>query len=171
MKPLLIGQAPGPNTDSRLPLYPIPSTSTGGRLAKFMGLTRTQYLRTFDRVNVLQDFPGKCKRDDKFPMRDAIIAARAMRPLLAGREVILVGRNVANAFGYYEIPFHHWMSDDRSGFMVCCIPHPSGRNLWYNLAENREAAAEFWRRYLAKKMQIPLAQEGGSTQAELVAAQ
>lgn len=159
MKPLLIGQAPGPNTDPRLPLYPLPKTATGGRLASFMGLTTHQYLRTFDRVNVLQDFPGKCKRDDKFPLREARIAAAAMTPLIAGREVILVGRNVACAFGWTEIPFHTTVvtSDDTAWTVV---PHPSGRNHWYNSEDNRTEARLFWAEYLAKRGLPVLLEQG-----------
>lgn len=158
MKPLLIGQAPGPNTDPRMPLYPLPKTATGGRLASFMGLTTHQYLRTFDRVNVLQDFPGKCKRDDKFPLREARIAASAMRPLLAGREVILVGRNVATAFGFAEMPFHSVLMESDCDIYV--VPHPSGRNHWYNSETNREEARLFWAEYLAKRGLPVLVEQG-----------
>lgn len=156
MKPLLIGQAPGPNTDPNLPLYPLPRSSAGGRLQEFMGLSRGQYLRTFDRTNVLHEFPGQHKRDDKFPLDKARIAARAMIPLLSGREVVLVGRNVATVFDHPRIPFCAWHEDER-GFLVACIPHTSGRNLWYNSEENRELVREFWREYFAKKgLPVPL---------------
>ncbi len=141
--PLLIGQAPGPNTDPRLPLFPVPSTSAGGRLASFAGMTRGEYLMSLERINLLQNFPGKTGRDDKFPMKDAKIAARAIRPLLDDRVVILVGRNVANAFEL-DIEFHQFVP----GFDFCrelaVVPHPSGRNHWYNKEENKLIAKEFW---------------------------
>ena len=81
-KPLLIGQAPGPNTDPDRPLAPLPRSSAGGRLAELAGLSPKDYLKTFDRTNLLHTFPGRWKRDDKWPARDAGIAAAAMKPLL-----------------------------------------------------------------------------------------
>lgn len=142
--PLLIGQAPGPNTRPELPLFPVPSTSAGGRLAQIAGMDRGHYIQAFDRINLLQTFPGKHKRDDKFPLRLAKVAAAALRPLLHDRVVVLVGRNVASAFEL-ELPFHDW-ADPGLGFCqkVAVIPHPSGRNKWYNLPENRAIAANFW---------------------------
>lgn len=159
MKPLLIGQAPGPNTDPRLPLYPLPRTSTGGRLADFMGLTTHQYLRTFDRCNVLQEFPGKVKRDDKFPLREARIAANAMAPLLVGRQIICVGRNVGSSFGWSDLPFHTTVvTSDGTEWTV--VPHASGRNHWYNKEENRMAARAFWAEFLATRGLPVMAEQG-----------
>lgn len=155
-RPLLIGQAPGPNTRPDLPLFPHPRTSAGGRLASFLGLSRTEYLRIFDRVNLIQEFPGRCKRDDKWPTARARDAAGAMRPLLSGRQVIMVGRNVATAFGVpKDMPFLQTFSMDcrRRCISNCSlghecevtiILHPSGRNHWYNRVENRLALQVFW---------------------------
>lgn len=152
--PLLIGQAPGPNTDSDLPLYPVPAQSTGGRLAKLAGMSRREYLKSFERINLLRDFPGRTGRDDKFPIGKARVAARAIEPLLAGRAVVLVGRNVARAFGLEELEWHTWSEFPVRRFLpvsqriviaqVAVVPHPSGRNHWYNRSENRRIAREFW---------------------------
>lgn len=160
MRPLLIGQAPGPNTEPSLPLYPVPKTSAGGRLAAIMGLKRTQYLRHFDRVNLLYQFPGRHKRDDKFPVGLARAAAQAMLPLLGGRRVVLVGRNVSTAFGLGQLPYHVWdevycgarqFGPGRadSTVRIACVPHPSGRCRWYNSEENRLEARTFWEELLA----------------------
>ena len=155
-RPLLIGQAPGPNTKQEFPLFPVPSTSAGGRLQQMTGLTRGGYLKTFERVNLLYEFPGRHKRDDKFPVAQARVAAQAMRPLLAGRVVVFVGRNVANAFDFDE-DFHVWreslarryclVSKTPFRFVAAVIPHPSGRNHWYNNEENRARSAEFWQNF------------------------
>ena len=143
----------GPNTDPELPLFPVPQTSTGGRLQTLMGLTRYEYLTTFERVNLLPYFPGQRKRDDKFPMTPAKLAARVIRPLLVEREVILVGRNVANAFGFGDWDWHEWhdwkvchsdMRVHRGAARIVVIPHPSGRNHWYNNPENTVGATSFW---------------------------
>lgn len=157
MKPLLIGQAPGPNTNPDLPLFPVPKTSAGGRLQVMTGLTRGQYLDHFERINLLPYFPGKVKRDDKFPMPPARLAATAIKPLLAGRTVILVGRNVAEAFEF-PAEFHDWVrwpvrrpcivTKSTGLAAMAVIPHPSGRNHWYNKAENRARSAAFWADFL-----------------------
>ncbi len=162
-RPLLIGQAPGPRTDPELPLFPVPNTSTGGRLKEIMGIRRYEYLRIFERINLLPTFPGQHKRDDKFPIASARLAAAAMRSLLAGRVVILVGRNVARAFGHVE-EFHQWVdwavrrpckiARDNPYCRVAVIPHPSGRNHWYNDQANREAAQRFWNDFLRGERKV-----------------
>lgn len=156
---LLVGQAPGPNTDPDLPLFPVPSTSAGGRLVKVMGIARADYFKCFDRVNLLPYFPGRTRvRDDSFPMAPAKLAARVMRPLLANRTVILVGRNVADAFEL-DIPFHEWRDvpmrrreplKRQTGLsQLAVIPHPSGRNHWYNHEANRLESRAFWDRFFS----------------------
>ena len=149
-KPLIIGQAPGPSTDPLHPLCPLPRSGTGGRLAEFAGLTAQEYTDLFDRANLLQFFPGKWKRDDKFPRVSAAIAASAMKPLLRGRCLILLGRNVAGAFGYSsrQLSFHDCFYDHIWGFEVVVIPHPSGRNRWYRDAENLKQSQEFWAKFI-----------------------
>lgn len=154
--PLLIGQAPGPQTNPDMPLYPIPPTCTGGRLQKMMGLSRKDYLHFFDRTNLLHEFPGQCKRDDKFPTRDARIAARAMVPLLGGRLVIFIGRNVSTAFGYpcEVLPFFKWDYCPRWEFSFVAVPHPSGRNHWYNKVGHLNQALDFWVEFMRKQAVI-----------------
>lgn len=181
-EPLLIGQAPGANTDPALPLYPLPKTSAGGRLAEIMGLRPHEYFSAFERINLLHQFPGKHKRDDKFPMRDAKIAARAIRPLLRGRTVILVGRNVAQAFEL-DLDFHTWHLDfeqvgtETPGLVqqIAVVPHTSGRNFWYNDPENMRAAREFWtdvlNRHVPDKTQLPNIFSRRIKQASLLKAQ
>jgi len=146
MKPLLVGQAPGPNTDPDLPLAPFPRSSAGGRLAEFAGLTADEYLDLFDRTNLLHTFPGRTKRDDKWPARHAEIAASAMKPLLGGRSLILVGRNVAEAFGYpaQHLDFHQWFFDPKWKYSVSVVPHTSGRSHWYRKPGNMELAKNYW---------------------------
>lgn len=158
-RPLLIGQAPGPRTDPELPLFPVPKTSAGGRLQELTGLRRVEYMKRFERVNLLPYFPGKHKRDDKFPMSPAKLTAAVLKPLLAGRVVIMVGRNVSNAFGF-EADWHEWVDwpvvkvavgDTPHSARVAVIPHPSGRNHWYNREQHREQARSFWAEFLGQE--------------------
>jgi hypothetical protein len=146
----LIGQAPGPKTDPDLPLYPLPRTSAGGRLKKLTGLTTGQYLKAFDRVNLLHKFPGRTGTDDKFPMPPARVAAMAIRPLLAGRHVVLLGTGVARAFDLdIEVLTWHKLHCGRGPAWplrwasVAVLPHTSGRSRWYNCEENVARARQF----------------------------
>ncbi len=132
-------------------------------MQKMMGLSRYDYLSSFDRVNLLPYFPGKHKRDDKFPMTPAKLAALVMLPLLAGREVILVGRNVADAFKL-KLDFHEWtdliakrycpIDKGQHKARICVIPHPSGRNHWYNNEDNVLKSKEFWERFTESRKSL-----------------
>lgn len=155
VRPLLIGEAPGPNTDPRAPLFPLPSRSSGGILQKMTGLNRGDYLRTFDRLNLFYRHPGtwesSARGKDKWSQRDARIVAESLRPLLAGREVLLVGRRTAEAFGYSRdrMDFFSWSRCEDYGVVFACIPHPSGRNHYYNDPGNRERARAFLEAWVA----------------------
>lgn len=141
---VLVGQAPGPNTNPRHPLHPAPCTSAGGRLLTLTGLHYTEYMTAFQRVNLLQEFPGRHVRDDKFPRELGRVAAQSMEPFLEKRVVVFMGRNVARAFGYQTLPFHTWQWNSTWNYKLACAPHTSGRNRWYNRLENRELASSFW---------------------------
>lgn len=158
MKPLLIGQAPGPNTRPDKPLYPYPKTSAGARLQQMTGLERRDYLRTFDRMNLLQFFPGKIMNGDAWPISKAKIAAQAVQQLLDGRDVIFVGRNVSRAFGHdaKTLPFFQWEYNPTWHYQFACVPHPSGRNHWYNDPVNRDLALKWWRLYIEERAVVAL---------------
>ncbi len=152
--PLLIGQAPGPNTDPSTPLYPLPLHMTGGRLQKIMGISRSEYLTRFDRINLLTYFPGDGDGGDLFPTTPAKMAVAVLLPLLAGCTVILVGRGVVDAFGFdggwprwKKWPALYRRDDMRKGCgVMAAVPHPSGRNRWYNDPAHRQTARDFWDR-------------------------
>lgn len=156
MKPLLIGQAPGPNTNPKMPLWPLPKTSAGGRLAQFMGLDPEEYVDRFERVNLLYHFPGQTKRDDKWPVAKARIAAEAMLPLLTGRTILFIGRNVSNAFGWpaNEVDFLQWTEHSEYGFRFAIVPHPSGRSRWYSFPDNKVQSDDFWFDFLMKEQKV-----------------
>lgn len=143
MKPILVGQAPGPNTKPEAALFPHPKTSAGGRLCRLTKLRRREYLERFERVNLLTQFPGAIQNGDAFPLSKARPAAQALEQMFRGRDVILVGRLVATAFGRRELPFFEWTHDPLWNYWTAVIPHPSGRNHWYNNPENW-ARAELW---------------------------
>lgn len=153
MRPLLIGEAPGPNTLPEYPLFPAPLKSAGGRLPGIMGISRAVYLQTFDRMNLILKYPGP-----KWPAVQARENAKLIRPLLTDRHVVMVGRNVSRAFGFEELPWHKWAlmvvkgnrpSEPRH-VRLAVVPHPSGRNRWYNDEAHCQEALGFWLELLVR---------------------
>ena len=49
---LLIGEAPGPNTNAKLPLYPLPNNSAAGRLLKYADIEPVEYIGRLLRMNL-----------------------------------------------------------------------------------------------------------------------
>lgn len=162
-KPLLVGAAPGPNTDPRVPLFPMPASSSGGRLLAFSGLSRSEYLTKFERINLLNTWPGANHTGDNFPLELARVAADAIRPLIYFRRVVLIGARVAQAFGidtkefspfewYTFIPKRIHFGAPPAG-NVCYIPHPSGRNSFYRTEESKKAVRDLFRQMVAESLE------------------
>lgn len=130
MKPLLIGQAPGKKTDPERPLNS--DTDSGYRLRRYARLSRCEYDELFDKINLINEFPGKdpaCK-GDIFPLSEATEMANRIRPTLAGRRVVFVGRHVARAFGHFKTKF--FVPFQEHGYWCTIVPHPSGTNIMLN---------------------------------------
>jgi uracil-DNA glycosylase len=153
MKLLIVGQAPSRETEGKPPF----TGKCGAFLAELMGTTQDEMLEANEFINVLSHWPGKGINGDKFPVTEATISAQKLLPTMRGRRVILLGANVARAFGAknfryferYEIRNPAKISDTIVPFMVV-VPHPSGRNRYWNKPEHRENAKKFFR-YLTVK--------------------
>ncbi len=144
---LLVGEAPGPNTDPFLPLFPEPSQSAGGRLLKYAGVPTADWLGKLVRMNLC---------DGTWSARRAVAGrARALAFLLDQRNyhdgtplrVLLLGARVARAwscFGAFGSVEMEHRSD--ASLRVAWIPHPSGKNLLYNSRRNqlRARRAVLW---------------------------
>jgi len=136
---VLIGEAPGkqstmPGSDGAL------LGRIGKRLAGLMGTTVVVYRGNTTRCNLL-------RKGKPWVPRRARLAARRMenRGLFArkGRVVILLGRNVARAFGFGSVP---WFKAFYNGNVVLVVaPHPSGKSRWWNDPANTREAGRFWR--------------------------
>lgn len=137
MKPLLVGQAPGPRTFGR-PAFDGPS---GRRLSKLLG---ADLLERVDAVNLVQYWPGPSKHGKgcHFPLREAIEAAKELD--LEGRPVVLLaGRGVARAF---EVRLKSYFETfEVRGVPAMIVPHPSGVSHWWNNGENLARAARVLR--------------------------
>lgn len=133
MKPILIGMNNPVSTTAGHELYPAPDGCTGHRLWKMLN-ARTEascqeYLDVFERRNLV--------RGMVYDKKLATMAAERIYAELwgSGRTVILLGRDVQKAFGHPPVLLHpqliggtHWRQ----------IPHPSGRNPWYNEKKNQD---------------------------------
>lgn len=146
MRPLVVGQAPGPNTDPEQPL----SGRCGERLAFLCGVSRAEFLLRFERANLIHKFPGKAGKGDRFP---PLAASRGLVDLLifgslSGRPVVMLGTNVARVFGFNprEVELFRWNVMSGSGLRLALAPHPSGISRWWNEPANVELARRFWRR-------------------------
>lgn len=142
-KPLLLGMNNPLSDDPHYDLYPYPDGSAGHRLWQLMpeGMTRGEYLRAFDRRNLL--------RAREWSAPAARRAAAALLPELHGRVVVVLGTEVRAALGLpkvlpltrQEARLPLGAAGDRVvRFEWVALPHPSGRNYWYNDDANREAA-------------------------------
>jgi hypothetical protein len=135
-RPVLVGMNNPMSDDPAHALYPLPLGCAGSRLwemlAEETGATRQQYLRAFERVNLVV---GPWSR------AAARVGAAQLSARLAGRTAILLGAQVRDAFGHsptgdvlapYQV----------DGTLFYQLPHPSGRNLWYNHEANRRRAGQ-----------------------------
>ena len=135
---VLIGQAPGSKGNGK-PL----EGRIGKLLAELTGLTVEDYLRLTERYNLLSRWPGKNGKGDAWPADEAAEKAENMTTELTGRRVLLLGRNVARAFGLGDLPLMTWQEWNEG--KVALIPHPSGIVRWWNDKKNKKEAGDFFR--------------------------
>lgn len=135
-RPVLIGMNNPLSSDPRHALFPAPEGCTGHRIFMMLqsqnpGLSRADYLRVFDRRNLLQA--------RAWDARAARGAAPALWAGLAGRRAVVLGSATRAALGLPRVPEVRWGED--GGVWWCLLPHPSGRCLWYNDPAQRAVAA------------------------------
>lgn len=117
----------------------------GDRLADLAGMSVAEYLRVFDRTNLVRGYSGP-----RLTARRAREAADELRRSLGGRRVVLLGRTVAAAFGLSrDAEWFRWlpMSTEAGGpgvFRVVAAPHPSGLSRWWSDPLNVARARVFW---------------------------
>lgn len=123
-KPLLVGELNPYGMDPGMALYPLPEHASGGRLARILGLSRTQYLRAFDRANLCTGrFSPAAARE-----RAHELLSQGPRPA-----IVLLGARVQIAFGMKFEPFTTGtllVGGTRGSYthLLIRLPHPSGRN-------------------------------------------
>lgn len=115
------------------PLGLFSPNGAGRRLLLLSGMTEADYEETFERRNVL-DARG-------WLMRRARRAAGRVRSELAGRTVVVLGLQAWAALGLPRTPPYRLREENDTRWFL--IPHPSGRNLYYNDPGNRRRARRF----------------------------
>lgn len=125
-KLVIFGERPGPNTDPERPLFPHTTTGAAARLIRLLGLTQEEYLATVTRYNVVGDFHSRTNTNfarayvaDKMQWHrsyDGIV-----RFVFCGKAAAQAGPPEVRKLGFGET-WHDCM----------VIPHPSGRNRFYN---------------------------------------
>lgn len=149
-RPLLLGMNNPISSDPEYDLYPYPEGCTGWRIWKMLpeGTTRQQYLRAFDRRNLL-------RRRDWDP-KAAQTAAVELLPELRGRVVVVLGTQVRAALGLLESePLSvHTFEEGEDHFLWVAFPHPSGRNRWFNSKENYTRASELLTRLFRGELPV-----------------
>lgn len=119
-KPLLVGELNPFGGRDYFALFPLPRTSSGGRLAGILGLTPERYLETFDRANLCRGaWSARTARET------AALLAQQDRPAF-----VLLGKRVCEAFGEEYQPFT--VGDAPGGTRFGVLPHPSGLNRSWN---------------------------------------
>lgn len=117
MKPVLVGEQNPYGADPHFALYPLPSTSAGGRLCyRILGMREVDYLRSFDRRNLLDTSvwtKGVARR-----------AAEELEAAHKGAPIIMLGKRVAEAFRLGDLGEFTWVERP---YPVIRLPHPSGR--------------------------------------------
>lgn len=142
----IIGEAPGPNTSPKLPVFPLPRSSAGGRLLSYSRMAAGRYLGVFWRRNVythLQPWSVPEARE-----RASFIVDDLNKNGI--RRVVLLGGKVGAAFGLPEI----WSHGFASQLELAVIPHPSGRCRIYNddSAQRRAGAILRWAARLRRSL-------------------
>lgn len=136
-KPILIGMNNPVSSRPGFELYPLPTGCTGHRIFEMLEsriptIKRREYLDRFERRNLVP-----YKVFNKAMAREA--ASKIEMELWgSGRQVVLFGADVADAFGHPRLLLHPQMI---GGTTWRQVPHPSGRNLWYNNQTNRDLVA------------------------------
>jgi hypothetical protein len=161
MKPLIVAEAPSRTSNPAEPL----SGRSGRRLADFCGLSHSDFLETFERINIFDDV------QEGFPLLKATIVARdrVLPKLYPGRRVVLfrrpayaverallqAGYPAARDLSFANFIWHHVRLAPPEVVAFACSPHPSARARFWNDPENEEAAKRFWRKLAAGSSRVP----------------
>jgi len=135
-RPVLLGMNNPLSVRPEHALWPSPPGCAGYRLWQMVsdgvpgGVSVGSYVRVFDRRNVLRG---------PWDQRAARRAASGLTRDLRGRSVVVLGNQAREALGLPRLLVHPQVIDDVTWRQ---LPHPSGRNRWYNDPGCRELASQ-----------------------------
>ena len=136
LRPVLIGMNNPLSDQDGHQLYPHPEGCTGHRLwmmlhERLPQVGRRQYLDTFERRNLVTGVHWST------PLGRQSAARMSAEFWGSGRTIVVLGEDVRRCFGLPKLLVEPLVVD---GCTWRQLPHPSGRNLWYNDAKNRKLA-------------------------------
>lgn len=134
-----VGSMPSRNGDPEDPLGMGPGS--GARLASLMGLDQATFCRRYPRFNLNRYYQIEDELETVEARRN--VSAILWVGLEHGDVAVLLGRQVCRAFGIDEaVTQRGWLSwHERGGRHLLAMPHPSGRNRWWNDQENVSRAS------------------------------
>lgn len=129
---VLVGLNNPHSTDPRAALVPWPAGCTGHRLyelikSRIPDFTRGHYLKGFVRRDLV--YGPLCSEETAKEGADVLVKEFWG----SGRTLVLLGEDVRKALCHPRVPIHPQVI---GGCVFRQIPHPSGRNTWYNDPEN-----------------------------------
>jgi len=144
---LLVGEDYGDRYSASLCYDANALTGQSGRhIAALSGLTFEEYTQVYARTNVVT---RPYDWDD--PRVVALGVARLVPVMIDAPRVILLGRRTAAAFDLLDLELLEWRQwrvrlEDvivTPGAQISRLPHPSGRNRWWNSPLNASRAEVF----------------------------
>jgi uracil-DNA glycosylase len=140
---LLVGEDYGSSVEEyHFSKYALTGES-GRRLAALAGMEPLKFYAITRRVNMVE-YPDDWKSPDVVKRGRLLVVELVLRLDLP---VILLGGKVAEALGLSRVPLYEWRSGGQVQFAK--VPHPSGRNRYWNDPAHVEAASAFLRATLA----------------------
>lgn len=146
---VLVGEAPTPDCADKPIAWLAPfggSCRSGKLLCARSGWTPREYLKRLDRTNILHE-PIQMGFNVE---RAKLNALRLLGELTPARHagLVILGRNAQRAFrwrGGVDWLEWGWVRSAERDWPAAVVPHPSGRNRWWNDEDNQRAAREFFR--------------------------
>lgn len=126
MRPVILGMNNPLSEDPRAALLPHPVNCAGWRLWRMVnevsGISRSEWCRRTERVNLLnsRDWDRRAARERGLELWST----------MQGRSVVVLGLAAREVLWLPSVVYGRWQ--ERDGVRWANLPHPSGRNLWYN---------------------------------------
>jgi len=137
----IVGEAPSRLGDPRKPL----AGPNGKKIAKLAGMSYDELIAC-RRRHLNPHYHRKVGKNDVFDhAKGSVVAADVLMDWRVER-IVLLGKNVAQCFGFRDLPFLAEISIYGRRFLI--FPHPSGVNRWWNERRNEQRARQLLQRFL-----------------------